>query len=263
MSHDEATQARFAATAARLAAVGEARIDETRERLRRFLEPRGDERTLDVGTGTGTLALALAPLVGEVVGIDPVPEMLAYARRAASDLEHVSFVEGDALNLGFEAESFDLVATSRTIHHVAWPDIAMGELMRVCRTHGHLLVVDQIANNDPLEALAQNRIEHLRDPSHARLLSDQDFRGLFDAQGLVLRRSELEQDQADLGDYLDLAGCEGDARAEVYAEVERLFSIEQAEGIGLRRSERGYAIVLTVAWYVLEKVPGPVPTVAA
>ena len=39
----------------------------------------GVERALDAGTGTGAFALALAPYVGEVVGIDPAPELLEEA----------------------------------------------------------------------------------------------------------------------------------------------------------------------------------------
>lgn len=263
MSHEDVRQARFAATAAQLAALGQSRVEQTRERIRRFAEPRGDEGVLDVGTGTGTLALALAPLVREVVGVDPVPEMLEHARRAGSGQANLSFVVGDVERLEYEDESFDLVVAARTIHHVAWPEIAVDEMTRVSRTYGRLLVIDQIASADPLEALAQNRIEHLRDPSHARVLSDQDFRGLFDTNGLVLRRSELEYDEHELGSYLDLAGCEGAARAAVYAEVERLLAIDQTAGMGLRRTAGGYGLTLIVAWYLLEKVPGSPPTVAA
>ena len=193
MSHDEVTRSRFAASADALAAVGAERLEGTRERLRRFADPRGDEQALDVGTGTGTLALALAPLVLEVVGLDLVTEMLDHAREAAADVPNVSFLVGDATNLPFEEERFDLVTTARTIHHVQWPEIVISEMARVARTRGRLVVVDQIASVDPLEALAQNRIEHLRDPSHVRVLADQDFRSLFDAQDLVLRRFETEQ----------------------------------------------------------------------
>ncbi len=44
------------------------------------LELRGDERVLDVGTGSGYQAAVLAELAGEVVGIERVPELAAQAR---------------------------------------------------------------------------------------------------------------------------------------------------------------------------------------
>lgn len=261
-SHQDLTRARFAATADQLAALGEERLPALREKLARFVQPRRDERALDVGTGTGPLALALAPLVREVVGLDLVPELLAYARRAAEGVPNVTFVEGDMARLPFEAGSFDLVATSRMIHHVAWPEVAIDELTRVCRVRGRLLVVDQIASVDPLEALAHNRIERLRDPSHVRVLSDQDFRSLFDTNDLVLKRFDVEREDVDLDQFLDRAGCEGEARAAVVAEVERLLAAGQTAGIRLRRSGEGYAMTVSVAWYLLEKVPPPRATTA-
>jgi hypothetical protein len=44
------------------------------------------------------------------------------------------------------------------------------------------------------------------------VLSDSDLRGLFDSNGLVLRKEKIVQEQRDLDSYLDLAGCEGTER---------------------------------------------------
>src|SRR5260221_11244409 len=113
MSHDDAVRARFGAPAEGVAAHAREQIDEVREGLRVFLAPlSGEERALDVGTGAGTLALALAPLVREVVGVDLVPELLAAAREGAP--ANASFVEGDATALPFDDFAFDLAATRRT-----------------------------------------------------------------------------------------------------------------------------------------------------
>ena len=68
--------ARFAATASSDAAHADERATRLAERVRRLLRLTGDERALDVGTGSGALAFALAPLVREVVGVDAVLEAL-------------------------------------------------------------------------------------------------------------------------------------------------------------------------------------------
>jgi ubiquinone/menaquinone biosynthesis C-methylase UbiE len=139
------TPDRFAKTAGLLAARQDERAAELADRVQRFVLPHGDERALDVGTGAGALALALAPIVRDVVGVDRVPELLAHARERAVELPTVTFVEADATALPFEDFSFDLTGTIRTLHHAAHPEMVVSEMVRVTRLGGRLLVVDQIA----------------------------------------------------------------------------------------------------------------------
>ncbi|HEU5404542.1 MAG TPA: methyltransferase domain-containing protein [Gaiellaceae bacterium] len=206
---------RFARTADRVAARQDSRATRFAEDVRGFVRPAGDERVLDVGTGAGALALALAPLVREVVGLDPVPELLQLAReREAPNSE---FVEGDGTALPFPDGDFDLAGTHRTLHHVGRPDLVVAELTRVTKPGGRVLVVDQLAPADPDEAAALHEFETVRDPSHVRLLSDAELRDLFAANGLDLLRQRREETGRDLGAYLDLAGCEGDRRTRAEA----------------------------------------------
>ena len=208
----DATRERFAKTAERVAALQDARAAELEEKVVRFVAPTGRERALDSGSGAGALAFALAPHVREVVAVDLVPELLEQGRKRAERFPNVSFVEGDATKLPFELASFDLSGSLRTLHHIARPELAVAELARVTRLGGRVLVVDQIAPVDPLAALELNAFERARDPSHARALADIDLRHLFEANGLVLLRSEYEREPRDLDSYLELAGCEGEAR---------------------------------------------------
>jgi SAM-dependent methyltransferase len=209
-SHADDVRARFGATADLVAEHARRQIELVREQLRSFVAPSGDERALDSGTGAGTLALALAPLVREVVGVDLVPQLLERARKDAP--ANVTFVEGDATNLAFETGSFDLSCSRRTFHHIAHPEPAIAELARVTVPGGHVFVDDQIAPVDPLAALELDRFERARDPSHTRTLPDVDFRQLFEANGLVLIRAQFQTHRRELDYYLTLAGCEGDAR---------------------------------------------------
>ena len=191
-------------------AARDARAGELAARLRRFLQPRGDERALDVGTGVGAVALALAPLVHEVVAVDVSAERLEAARRGAPD--NVTFLEADAASLPFERAEFDVSCCARTLHHVRRPELVVAELARVTRLGGRVLVIDQVAPVDPLVAIELDRFERARDPSHARLLPDGDLRALFEANGFVLLRDERVPEARDLDRYLDLAACSGAAR---------------------------------------------------
>jgi ubiquinone/menaquinone biosynthesis C-methylase UbiE len=208
-------RARFAATAERIAALQEKRAAELAEHIRDLVPATGEERALDAGAGTGALAFALAPLVREVVAVELVPELIELGRKTAP--ANVEFVEGDLEKLGFERASFDLTGTLRTLHHVPRPELVLAELTRVTRPGGLLLVVDQIAPNDPLVALELNQFERARDPSHTRALADVDMRQLFESNNLVLIRAEFEQETREIDPYLDLAGCEGEARDQARA----------------------------------------------
>ena len=208
-THDDAVRARFGETAAGVAEHAARQVDRVRAELREFLSLSGKERVVDSGTGAGVLALALAPLVREVVGVDLVPELLAAARAAAP--ANVTFVEGDATALPFEDASFDIAGSRRMLHHIARPELAVAELARVTRPGGRIFVDDQIAPVDPLAALALDRFERARDPSHARTLPDIDLRHFFEANGLVAERTRFQTHRRELGYYLELAGCSGEA----------------------------------------------------
>ena len=187
------------------------RAEALRARLDRLLPLTGDERVLDVGTGTGAVALALAPLVREVIGVDESEERLALAREGAP--ENATFTVADATQLPFEIGTFDVVTCVRTLHHVRRPEVVIAELVRGTRLGGHLLVVDQLAPVEPLEALELDRFERARDASHNRLLPDGDLRAMFEMNGLVTLANEVVRESRAVDRYLDLAACEGDARA--------------------------------------------------
>ena len=134
-----------------------------------------------------------------------------HGRRPAN----VEVIVGDAEHLPFEAFSFDVAATLRTLHHTPRPEQVIAELARVTVPGGTMLVVDQLAPTDPLAAVELNRFERARDPSTTRVLADADMRGLFDANGLRPPRQHFDREPRDLEAYLDLAGCEGPQREEV------------------------------------------------
>jgi SAM-dependent methyltransferase len=218
--------------AERFAELQAARAGELASRIGSLLSLRGDERALDVGAGTGALAYALAPLVREVVAVDSDPEMAERARLDAP--ANVEVVVGDAEHLPFGPLEFDLAATLRTLHHTRRPELVVAELVRVARPGATILVVDQLAPVDPLAALDLNRFERARDPSTTRVLADTDLRGLFDANGLLLRHADIVRDPRELETYLDLAGCDGHER-----ERARELAPEGYEGV--------------VGWYVLTR----------
>ena len=74
---------------------------------------------MDIGAGWGALALAIAPLIDEVIAIDPSKKNLDVAELKANEknLKNIEFVVGDFLQLNVE-EKVNTIVSSIAFHHV-------------------------------------------------------------------------------------------------------------------------------------------------
>jgi ubiquinone/menaquinone biosynthesis C-methylase UbiE len=144
------------------------------------------DTVLDVACGGGIVVCAFAPHVRSTTGIDMTPAMLDQAQRLAAKkgLTNVSWRQGDVTTLPYEDESFTIVVTRYSFHHFLDPRAVLQEMVRVCAPGGRIVVVDTCASEDPAQAAEFNRLEKLRDPSHARNLTVTELKNLFAAVGL-------------------------------------------------------------------------------
>ena len=193
-------------------------------KLAAFLEDllplRGDERVLDVGAGNGSVRIRGCTACARG-GRGRARRGCRRPRQGRVRPTNVEVVVGNGEELSFDSFSFDVTATVRTLHHTPRPELVVAELVRVTRPGGTILVADQLASVDPLEAAELNAFERARDPSTTRVMADGDLRGLFDSNNLVLRRAEVVRESRDLEEYLDLAGLERTAARLLRATLRR------------------------------------------
>jgi SAM-dependent methyltransferase len=155
------------------------------------LRPNGTELALDVATGTGFTAVALAKLTRQVTGIDVTDEMLGQARLLAKKegATNASFELGDAMALKYADSSFDIVTTRRATHHFQDVPRFLQEARRVLRPRGRLGLVDM---SPPSGAEAfSNRIEKLRDSSHAEAFTPEDWKSMVSQAKLLITSAEV------------------------------------------------------------------------
>lgn len=96
------------------------------------------QSVLDVATGPGEPALTMASLVGsqgKVFGVDPIPDMIAAARREASrrELSNVQFEVASADHLAFPDNTFDAVVSRFGVMFFPSPLDAVREILRVLK----------------------------------------------------------------------------------------------------------------------------------
>jgi ubiquinone/menaquinone biosynthesis C-methylase UbiE len=106
------------------------------------LDVHSTERVLDVATGSGNAALASARRGCTVVGVDYVPALLDRARRRrdAEGLD-AQFIEGDAEELPFPDDQFDVVTSVFGAMFAPDQEQAASELARVARPGGRIGLV--------------------------------------------------------------------------------------------------------------------------
>ena len=202
-------------------------------RLVELVNPEETWRVLDIATAAGHTAFALAPHVREVVASDITPEMLPVARKLAGEKEihNVLFELADAEQLPFAAGEFDLVTCRIAPHHFARIERFVGESRRVLRPGGLLAVVDNVvpgSDADTAEGAALraagdyvNRFEQLRDPSHVRCLSVEEWLTVLTEAGFTLIVAETAPKRMAFDPWVKRLGAAPDVQEEVRTLLEQ------------------------------------------
>ena len=113
------------------------------------IDPRPGEECLDVATGTGWTARRLKARGANVTGVDIGARVIEAAKKIAPAID---FQVGDAEELVFADDSFDVVTSTFGVMFVARPEDAARELARVCRRGGRLGICTWLPG-DTLEGL--------------------------------------------------------------------------------------------------------------
>jgi ubiquinone/menaquinone biosynthesis C-methylase UbiE len=129
-----------------------------------WCEPGESVQALDVATGGGHVARRLREAGCDVVSLDPAPGMHA---TVVAPAEHIPFAD----------DSFDVVACRIAPHHFEDVRAAVREMARVSRDR--VVVQDNVFMGDEVE-----EAEKLRDPTHVRCYSEDEWRSFFAEAGL-------------------------------------------------------------------------------
>lgn len=110
-----------------------------------LLEVQPGQHLLDVGCGLGDDVRALARRVGQssITGLDNSERLLEAARSIPENANlPISFVHGDMHSLPFDDATFDSVRCERVLIHSADPGRVVGEMLRVVRPSGLIVITE-------------------------------------------------------------------------------------------------------------------------
>ena len=157
--------------------------------------PHEGVKALDVATGGGHVARRLRELGAEVVTTDSSPGMQPDVVCRAEDLP---FADG----------SFDVVVSRIAAHHFEDLGKAIGEMARVSN---RVLVIEDMLYRTEEEQEA----EKLRDPTHVRSLSAEEWRELLQSAALEIEQELYFSKEHDMDEWLARTGCTGVEAARV------------------------------------------------
>ena len=158
------------------------------EMLISMSEVKKSDVVLDVACGPGIVTCEFAKVAQHVTGIDVTPAMIAVAEKLQLELglSNTSWKLGDAENLPFMNDTFDVVIARYSFHHLLAPSVVLQEMIRVCKPGGRVLVADVAMPED--KSSRYDQLELLRDPSHTHALTESEFDVLYRQSELVNRK---------------------------------------------------------------------------
>ena len=178
--------------------------------------PKPVDLVLDVATGTGNTALALAPLVLRVTGLDVASAMLdqARGRAQAEKIQNAEFVSGSAEEIPFPDAEFSLVVSRHAPHHFHGLHKFLSEVRRVLKPGGRFVVADQIS---PSAEIADwvDRWERTRDPSHFRQRTVAEWQEMAVAAGFSWIQDKAVPYELPFDWWVKQAGCAQEAVREL------------------------------------------------
>ncbi len=179
----------------------------------------GNEHALEVAAGTCICGRALAPHVKDITCLDLTEAMLEQGEKLAeqSGIRNISFVVGNAMSLPYGDETFDLVITRLSLHHFTEPEKLFREMQRVLKVGGKLVIWDMEATSEELRNV-DDEIEKMRDASHTRILSKEEFEALYQ-KSFNLIHEEMTLVPVNLQKWMDLTDTPADIQEKI---IERM-----------------------------------------
>lgn len=107
-----------------------------------------NDNVLECACGTGMISIHIATKCRSLIATDFSQGMLAKSRKRCKNIKNIRVEKANILQLEYPNESFDKVVAANVIHLLNQPDIAISELIRVCKKGGKIIIPTYIITKE-------------------------------------------------------------------------------------------------------------------
>ena len=107
-----------------------------------------NDNVLECACGTGMISVHIATKCRSLIATDFSQGMLAKSRKRCKKIKNIRVEKANILHLEYPNESFDKVVAANVIHLLDQPDIAISELIRVCKKGGKIIIPTYIITKE-------------------------------------------------------------------------------------------------------------------
>jgi len=178
--------------------------------------------------------------------------MLNQARKLQiqQGLNNINWILDNVLPLKFPDNHFSVVVTRFSFHHLIDYEKVFEEMIRVCKPEGRVIVADICVPED--KAKAYDQMEKLRDPSHANVLSTEQFASLFEHALLTNCRRTSYNLEIELENQLNASYPNQEDRQKLRELIIKDVNVDSL-GIDVKQINNTYKLYYPIQVYCAEK----------
>ena len=142
-----------------------------------------NDNVLECACGTGMISVHIATKCRSLIATDFSQGMLAKSRKRCKKIKNIRVEKANILQLEYPNESFDKVVAANVIHLLDQPDIAISELIRVCKKGGKIIIPTYIIMKEHgISTILIRLIKHFT-KTFLYQFNEQSYKNFFNKQG--------------------------------------------------------------------------------
>lgn len=142
-----------------------------------------NDNVLECACGTGMISVHIATKCRSLIATDFSQGMLAKSRKRCKKIKNIRVEKANILHLEYPNESFDKIVAANVIHLLDQPDIAISELIRVCKKGGKIIIPTYIIMKEHgISTILIRLINHFT-KTFLYQFNEQSYKNFFNKQG--------------------------------------------------------------------------------